>query len=64
MEFGTPEKLFDVPAGANLDFSAFPDGERFLTHIPLTSEQNDRAVIHVMQNAHERLKEIAPVPDD
>ncbi len=50
-----------------MDFSAFPDGERFLAHMPVTSEENDgndRAVIHVMLNAHERLKEIAPVPED
>ena len=64
LDFETPEKLFDVPAGLPPDYSAFPDGERFLTHRRPTSEQNDRAVIHVMLNAHERLKQIAPVPED
>ncbi len=63
-EFETPlEKLFELPADAR-HVSAFPDGERFLTHMPPTSEQNDPAVIHVMLNAHERLKQIAPVPED
>ena len=36
----------------------------WLTHMSATSEQNDPAVIHVILNAHERLKEIAPVPED
>ena len=63
MDFETPEKLFDLPAaGPYPDFSALPDGERFLAVGPTTSEQNDPAVIHVMFNAHERLKQIAPVP--
>ena len=64
LHFEIPKKLFDLPVGASPFFSAFPDGEHFLTHMPASSEQNDPAVIHVMLNAHERLKEIAPVPED
>ena len=61
----TPEKLFDLPAaGPYPDISALPDGERFLAVGPATFEQNDPAVIQVMLSAHERLKEIAPVPED
>ncbi len=65
LDFQTPTKLFDLGVRSlPAQVSAFPDGERFLTHMPPTSEQNDPAVIHVMLNAHERLKQIAPVPKD
>ena len=64
LDFEIPKKLFDLPAGASGQLSAFPDGERFLTHMSATSEQNDPAVIHMMLNAHERLKQITSVPED
>ena len=63
LDFETPEKLFDLPPGVR-DLSSFPAGERFLALIPATAEQNDPAIIHVMLEAHERLKRIAPVPRD
>ena len=64
LEIVAREKVFDMPAGVFF-VSAFRDGERFLTTMPLTSEGADGpAVIHVILNAHERLKQIAPVPED
>ena len=64
LTFTSREKLFDVPAGVR-NLSARPDGEGFFAIGPATSEEpDDPAVIHVMLNAHERLKEIAPVPEE
>ena len=62
------EKVFDRPSGLGLNLSILPDGEgfwglQFGNADDDSLAADDPGLIHVMLNAHEKLRQIAPVSE-